>query len=52
MLLKKLLENWKKSLDNKNFVGNVLIDLPKAFDYIHHDVLIAKLHVCGLWEDG
>ena len=50
-VLLRLLENWKKSLDNKNFVGTVLMDLSKAFDCIPHDLLVAKLHAYGLSED-
>ena len=30
-VLLRLLENWKKSLDNKNFVGPVLIGSLKGF---------------------
>ena len=33
----------EKVLDNKGFGGYVM-DLPKAFDTINHDPLIAKLH--------
>ena len=44
-LLIRLTENWKKSLDQKKFVGAVLMDLSKTFDSIPHDILIAKLHV-------
>ena len=40
----RLKENWKKSRDNKNFVGTVLMDLSKAFDCIPQDLLAAKLH--------
>ena len=43
-VLLRLIESWKKSLDNKNFVGTVLMDLSKAFDCIPHDLLVAKLH--------
>ena len=43
-----LIENWKKSRDNKNFVGTVLMDLSKAGDCNPHDLLPAKLHVYGL----
>ena len=48
----KLIENWKKVRDNKNFVGTVLMDLSKAFDCIPHDLLAAKLHAYGLSEDA
>ena len=47
-----LIENWKKSLDNKNFVGTVLMDLSKAFDCVPHDLLVAKIHAYGLSRDG
>ena len=42
-----LIENWKQNLDNKKFVGAVLMDLSKAFDCVPHDLLIAKLHAYG-----
>ena len=40
----------KKVLDKKFFVGAVLIDLSKAFDYIPYNLLIAKLHARGFSE--
>ena len=51
-VLLRLIENWKKSLDNKNFVGTVLMDLSKAFDCIPHDSLVAKLHAYCLTEEA
>ena len=36
-VLLKLIKNWKKSRDNKNFVGAVLMDLSKSFGCIPHD---------------
>ena len=51
-VLLRLIENWKKFLDNKNFVGTVLMDLSKAFDCVPHDLLVAKLHAYGLSKDG
>ena len=47
-----LIENWKKSLDQKKFVGVVLMDLSKAFDSIPHDLLIAKMHAYGFSIDA
>ena len=46
-----LIEDWKASLDNKKLVETVLMDLPKAFDCIPHDLLIAK-HAYGLTTEA
>ena len=39
-------EKWKKALDKK-VAGALLTDLSKAFDCLHHDLLIAKLEAYG-----
>ena len=46
-MLIRLIETWRKNLDNKKFVGAVLMDLSKAFDCVPHDLLIAKMHAYG-----
>ena len=43
-----MLETWKEAADNSKAFGALLTDLSKAFDCLSHDVLIAKLHACGL----
>ena len=43
----RLIENWKKPLDEKFLVGAVLTDLSKACDCNPHDLLTAKLHAYG-----
>ena len=48
----KLIEEWKKSLDDKNIIGAVLMDLSEAFDCIPHDMVVAKLRAYGLSMDA
>ena len=50
-VLLRIIEEWKSNLDNKKFVGAVLMDLSKAFDCIPHDLLIAKLGAYGFELD-
>ena len=44
----KLVDSWKKAMDNDQYVGTVLMDLSKAFDCIPHALLIAKMKAYGL----
>ena len=46
-VLMRLIEEWRKNLDNNYLVGGVLMDLSKAFDCIPHDLLIAKFQAYG-----
>ena len=51
-VLIRLLESWKKELDNKKYVGAILMDFSKAFDCILHEFLIAKMDACGFSENA
>ena len=42
-----MLERFRKALENKNKFGALLTDLPKAFDCLNHELLIAKLAAYG-----
>ena len=43
----KMIENWKKQLDNGEKVGVIFMDLSKVFDMINHSLLLAKLKAYG-----
>ena len=46
-ILVRLIEEWRKNLDSKYFVGAVLMYLSKAFGCIPHDLAIATLGAYG-----
>ena len=42
-----LIEKSRKVLDKQGFAGLLITDFSKAFNYIDHEFLIAKLHAYG-----
>ena len=41
--LLKMIENWKKQLDNREKMGVLFMDLSTVFDTINHSLLLAEL---------
>ena len=50
--LLRLLEDWRKALDNNECVAAIFMDLSKAFDCLPHELLVAKLRAYGLSEEA
>jgi hypothetical protein len=46
--IQTFIEDIQKALDNKRFTLGIFLDLTKAFDVINHNLLLAKLELCGL----
>ena len=45
--LLKMLEKWKRSVDEGKVFGALLTDLSKAFDCLDHELFIAKINAYG-----
>ena len=46
-----LFHDWVNNLDNGNIIGNVSVDMRKAFDVINFDILLSKLALYGCSSD-
>ena len=44
-----MIEKWRESLDQGGVYGALLTDLSKAFDYLSHELIIAKLYAYGVY---
>ena len=42
-----MLNKWKHAVDNRKELELFFTELPKAYDCLSHQLLIAKLHCCG-----
>ena len=51
-VLIRLTEEWRQKLDSDHFVGALLMDIPKAFDCIPHDLHITKLSAYALSDEA
>ena len=50
--LLRIIEDWKKALDDNKFIAAILMDLSKAFDCLPHNLLMLKLETYGLSENS
>ena len=48
--LMTLIKKWKQSVDNGGAFGSLMTDLLKAFNFLSHEHLIAKLNACSFYQ--
>ena len=46
------IEKWKKTLDNKGYIGAILMDLSKTFDSINYELFISKFFAYRFSKDA
>ena len=50
-VLIRAVDDWKRALDEGKFAAALLMDLSKAFDFIPHGLLLAKMKAYGYSDD-
>ena len=48
----RLLQSWQRELDKSGYVSTILMDFSKAYNYIPHQLLIAKLEAYSLHKNS
>ena len=48
-ILNNIVERIMESLDNGEFACSVFVDRQKAFDTVHHEILLSELNHYGVW---
>ena len=50
--LLKIVEDWKRALDDNKYIAAISMDLSKAFDCLPHNLLLLKLEAYGLTKQS
>lgn len=50
--LLKVIEDWKKALDQNKYVASILMDLSKPFDCLPHNLLLLKIKSYGVSDSA
>ena len=50
--LLKCTDHWLNSLDAKNYIGVVFVDLKKAIERVDHGILLQKLALYGIQDNA
>ena len=50
-VLVSMTDDWRRAIDNGKLVGATMVDFSKAFDLVHHGILLRKLSKYGIRGD-